>query len=58
MEGNTYKIDRLSRRKVHGEYTPIAIIVLGDYSMNAFDNTEFIIFLDGALSLKEVEIIK
>ncbi len=58
MPGNTYKITRLSRVKVSGKYVPIAVLVIGDYSMSPADNTPFTIYLDNAIESKEITIIK
>lgn len=58
LAGNTYKIERLSRVKVSGKYIPIAILLIGDYSMSPADNTPFTVYLDKAITSKEIEIIK
>lgn len=58
MPGNTYKIARLSRVKVSGQYVPIAVLIIGDYSMSPADNTPFTIYLDKAIEFKEITIVK
>lgn len=58
MPGNTYKIARLSRVKVSGQYVPIAVLLIGDYSMSPADNTPFTIYLDKAIEFKEITIVE
>lgn len=58
MPGKTYPVHRLTRKKVKDGYIAIAVLLIGDYSMSAADNTEFNIYIDKALDNKEVAIVK
>ncbi len=55
MSGNTFTVQRLTRVKTSSGYTEVAVLLIGDKSMSAIDNTEFNIYIDKAIKAGEIK---